>query len=101
MLTIENIHKIEGEEISCGFTSQKDWRILQVHITMEKYIIHLSQIGTSSNWITFYLERDPPFFNGKYPLRNDRDDQYLTMSMEYLTTPAVFMDKIRNQLERF
>ena len=101
MLTIENIHKIEGEKINCGFTSQKDWRILQVHITMEKYIIHLSQIGTSSNWITFYLERDPPFFNGKYPLRNDRDNQYLTMGMEYITTPAVFMDKIRNQLERF
>ena len=101
MLTIENIHNIEGEEINCGFTSQKDWRILQVHITMEKYIIHLSQIGTSSNWITFYLERDPPFFNGKYPLRNDRDNQYLAMGMEYITTPAVFMDKIRNQLERF
>jgi hypothetical protein len=101
MLTIENIHNIEGEEINCGFTSQKDWRILQVHITMEKYIIHLSQIGTSSNWITFYLERDPPFFDKKYPLRNDRDNEYLTLSMKYLTTPAVFMDKIRNQLERF
>ena len=101
MLTIENIHNIEGEEINCGFTSQKDWRILQVHITMEKYIIHLAQIGKVSNWITFYLERDPPFFDKEYPLRNDRDDQYRTMRMEYLTTPAVFMDKIRNQLERF
>jgi hypothetical protein len=101
MLTIENIHKIEGEEINCGFTSQKDWRILQVHITMEKYIIHLSQIGTFSNWITFYLERDPPFFNGKYPLRNDRDNQYLTMSMKDIITPTIFMDKVRNQLERF
>ena len=101
MLTIENIHNIEGEEINCGFTSQKDWRILQVHITMEKYIIHLSQIGTSSNWITFYLERNPPFFDKKYPLRNDRDDQYRTLSMKDITTPAVFMDKVRNQLERF
>jgi hypothetical protein len=101
MLTIENIHKIEGEKINCGFTSQKDWRILQVHITMEKYIIHLSQIGTSSNRITFYLERDPQFFDKEYPLRNDRDNQYLTLIMKDITTPMGFMDKIRNQLERF
>ena len=102
MLTIENIHKIEGEKISCGFTSQKNWRILQVHITGEKYILHLSQIGTSSNWITFYVERDPPsWYDKKYPLRNDRDNQYFTLDMEDIITPAVFMDRMRMQLERF
>jgi hypothetical protein len=102
MLTIENIHNIEGEKISCAFTSQKNWRIMQVNITGEKYIIHLSQIGKVSNWITFYLERTPPsWFDKKYPLRNDRDNEYLTLSMKYLTTPAVFMDRMRTELERF
>ena len=102
MLTIENIHTIEAETISCVFTSHKEWRILQVSITLEKYTIHLCEIGKSSNWITMYLERNPPeWFDKKYPLRNDRDDQYLTLYFKDITTPALFMDRMRNQLERF
>jgi len=102
MLTIENIHNIEGYKISCGFTSRKQWRILQVNITGEKYEIHLFQFGKVSNSITMYLERNPPvWFDKKYPLRNDRDNQYLTLYIKDITTPALFMDRMRNQLERF
>ena len=104
MLTIENIHNIEGYKISCGFTSRKQWRILQVSITLEKYTIHLCEVGKSSNWITMYLERNPPEWfrvDKKYPLLNDRDDQYRTLNMKDMKTPALFMDRMRNQLERF
>lgn len=102
MLTIHNINKIEGEIISCGFTSRKEWRIIQVHTTDDKYSIHLAEVGKVSNWITMCVDRDPPtWFDKKYPLRNDRDDQYRTLNMKDITEPAIFMDRMRNQLERF
>jgi hypothetical protein len=102
MLTIENIHKIEGERVSCAFTSQKNWRIMQVVIWKDKYEIHLAEVGKVSNWITMHLERNSPeCFDKKYPLKNDRDDQYRTLYMKDITRPSLFMDKLRNQLERF